>query len=331
MNWRLVALVLGALGLLVVAVMATHVAPLEALERLYVSSLGSPRAISGTIKETTPLLIAGLAVFLALRAGLFNIGVEGQLVVGALACATVALQFPGPLGLVLGGITGVAAGALWALPAGLIKAYRGGHEVITTIMLNNVAGLLATAVVAGPLKAAGQEGATSATLTDATRLPDLVSGGAFTLSSAVPLGLLLMLGLGLWLKRSVRGYELQAVGANPTAAELAGVSSKRVTTWAMVASGALGGLAGAVQVLAYEGRFYSGFSAGYGFDALGVALLAGASAWAVLPASLLFGILAKGSTAVQILGVPKGITGVVLGLLILIFAAVRYRRAACPS
>ena len=331
MNWRLVALVVGAVALLTVAVMATHVAPLDALQSLLKSSLGSPRAIAGTIKETTPLLIAGLAVFLALRAGLFNIGVEGQLVVGALACTAVALRFPGPMGIVLGAATGVAAGALWALPAGLIKAYRGGHEVITTIMLNNVAGLLATAIVAGPLKAAGQESATSALLPESTRVPELISGGSFTLSSAVPFALLLMVGLGFWLKRSVGGYELKAVGANPSAAELAGISAKRVTTRAMVASGALGGLAGAVQVLAYEGRFYAGFSSGYGFDALGVALLAGASAWAVLPASLLFGILAKGSTAVQILGVPKGITGVVLGLLILIFAAVRYRRTACPS
>ncbi len=331
MNWRLAALVVGAVALLAAAVLATHHAPLEALRALLDSSLGSPRAIAGTIKETTPLLIAGLAVFLALRAGLFNIGVEGQLMVGALLCTVVALRVPGPLGIGLGVVAGIVGGGLWAWPAGWIKAYRGGHEVITTIMLNNVAALVTTALVAGPFKAAGQESATSATLGETTRLPDLFAGGTFTMSSAVVIGLLLMVGLGFWLKRSVRGYELQAVGANPIAAELAGVSSKRVTTWAMVASGGLGGLAGAMQVLAYEGRFYSGFSSGYGFDALGVALLAGASAWAVLPAAFLFGVLAKGSTAVQILGVPKGITGVVLGLLILIFAAVRYRRAACPS
>jgi simple sugar transport system permease protein len=94
----------------------------------------------------------------------------------------------------------------------------------------------------------------------------------------------------------------------------------------MTVSGALGGLAGAVQVLAYEGRFYSGFSPGYGFDALGVALLAGANAYALLPASLLFGILSKGGTALQIDGVPKGITTVVLGFLILIAAVIRYRK-----
>jgi len=153
----------------------------------------------------------------------------------------------------------------------------------------------------------------------------------WSLNLALGLGIALTAALAWWLRSSVAGYELQAVGANPTAAETAGVSSRRVTTLAMMASGALGGLAGALQVLAYEGRFYAGFSPGYGFDALGVALLAGASAWGVLPASLLFGVLAKGGTSVQILGVPKGITGVVLGLLLVLFAAVRYRRARCPA
>lgn len=331
MSWKLAALVVGALALLAAAVLATDVAPLKALETLLQQSLGSPRALGGTLKETTPLLIAGLAVFLALRAGLFNIGVEGQLLVGALACTVVVLRLPNAFGVILGVPAGMAAGALWALPAGWIKAYRGGHEVITTIMLNSVAGLLTTALVAGPLKAPGQESTTTASVPEALMLPAVFSGEEWSVSVALVLGVLLTAALAWWLRRSVSGYELQAVGANATAAETAGVSSRRVTTLAMVASGALGGLAGALQVLAYEGRFYAGFSPGYGFDALGVALLAGASAWGVLPAALLFGVLAKGGTAVQILGVPKGITGVVLGLLILVFAAVRYRRVQCPA
>ncbi|MCB8932771.1 MAG: ABC transporter permease [Fimbriimonadaceae bacterium] len=331
MNWKLLALVIGAVALLAAAILATDVAPLEALQTLLRGSLGSPRAIGGTLKETTPLLIAGLAVFLALRAGLFNIGVEGQLLVGAMTCTVVVLRLPGVIGVILGVAAGMVAGAAWAFPAGWIKAYRGGHEVITTIMLNSVAALLTTALVAGPLKAPGQESTTTASIPDALLLPAVASGEDWSLSLALVIGVVLTGAMAWWLRSSVGGYELQAVGANPTAAETAGVSSRRVTTLAMMASGALGGLAGALQVLAYEGRFYSGFSPGYGFDALGVALLAGASAWGVLPAALLFGVLAKGGTAVQILGVPKGITGVVLGLLILIFAAVRYRRVQCPA
>lgn len=331
MNWKLLALVVAALMVLAGAILATDVAPLKALQSLWHGSLGSPRAIGGTLKETTPLLIAGLAVFLALRAGLFNIGVEGQLLVGAITCAAVVLRFQGILGVVLGIAAGTGAGALWAFPAGWIRAYRGGHEVITTIMLNNVAALLTSALVAGPLKAPGQESTTTASIPDTLLLPMVASGPDWSLSVALVLGVGLTAGVAWWLRSSVAGYELQAVGANPTAAEIAGISRRRVTTLAMMASGALGGLAGALQVLAYEGRFYSGFSPGYGFDALGVALLAGASAWGVLPAAFLFGVLAKGGTAVQILGVPKGITGVVLGLLILIFAAVRYRRVQCPA
>jgi general nucleoside transport system permease protein len=119
---------------------------------------------------------------------------------------------------------------------------------------------------------------------------------------------------------------LQAVGANSRAAEFAGIDQRKTMLLAMLASGAIAGIAGAVQVLAFEGRFYSGFSPGYGFDALGVALLAGNNALGILPAALLFGILAKGGTALQIEGVPKGITTVVLGFLILISAAVRYRQ-----
>jgi simple sugar transport system permease protein len=299
---------------------------MQAASALYKGSLGTPGAIGRTLKETTPLLIAGLAVFLALRAGLFNIGVEGQLVVGACACAAVAVKVPGPLGIVLGALAAMAAGALWALPAGLIRAYRNGHEVITTIMLNNVAGGLTTALVAGPLRAAGQENTTTADLTTATRLPNLYSHGPFQMNIGLFIGILLSVGLALWLRRTVAGYELQAVGANATAARFAGVRPERVLVRAMLASGALAGLGGAVQVLAYEGRFYAGFSPGYGFDGLGIALLAGGSAYGVVPASLLFGILAQGSVSLGIAHIPKGITTVVLGLVILVAAALRYRK-----
>ncbi len=122
------------------------------------------------------------------------------------------------------------------------------------------------------------------------------------------------------------GYELSATGANAIAAEVAGVNVKRMTVRAMAASGAIGGLAGACQVLAYEWRFYEGFSPGYGFDALGVALLAGATPWGLLPASVLFGLLTTSSTALAANGVPRGLNGVLLGLLIIGFAAYRYRR-----
>jgi ABC-type uncharacterized transport system permease subunit len=304
-----------------------NVSPMEALRVLLKGSFGSPKAFAGTLKETTPLLIAGLAVFFALKAGLFNIGVEGQFLMGALGATVVGLHVGGVPGIVLGMAAGVLCGLLWALPAALIKAYKNGHEVITTIMLNNVAAALTLALVKGPLRDPGQEGSSTATLDASLWLPSLDFGtptGRF--SVAILAGLALVVAAAIWLKKTVGGYELRATGANPVAAAFAGVKTKSVVVKAMCVSGALGGMAGALHVFASEHRFYDGFSSGYGFDALGVALLAGSSPYGLLPAAIGFGALAQGSTGIQILGVPKGLTYVVLGLLVLTFAVVRYRR-----
>ena len=318
-------LLVGATLLLLLGALAlSHVAPGVAVVALLKGSLGTPRGLAQSLANTTPLLLAGTAVFLALRAGLFNIGAEGQFLVGALACTGIALRVPGVAGIVLGTLAAIVAGACWALPAGAIRAYRGGHEVITTIMLNNVAVYLTDYLVSGPMRAPGGD-TTTASVTPGTRLPTILHLGNFSLNVVLPFAVLLTVALAFWLRKTVAGYELRAVGANPTAARNAGVDPKRTIVRAMLASGAIAGLAGAVQVLAYEGRFYTGFSPGYGFDALGVALLAGGSAFALLPSAFLFGVLAKGSLALQIEGVPKGTTGVMVALLILIAAAVRSR------
>lgn len=326
MNWRISALIAGALVVLVGALVLAHASPIESVLLLLKGSLGSLSAIGGTLKEATPLLLAGLAVYVGLKAGLFNIGVEGQLVMGAMSCTVIALRVPGPTGVILGMLVGTLTGALWAIPAALIKAYRNGHEVITTIMLNWLAVKLTDYLTAGPIKSPTDQSATTAILADNTHLPSVLTIGNFELNIGLILGIALTIGISWWLRKTVAGYELRAVGANPIAARFAGVSTPKVTVWAMAASGAIAGLGGAVQVLAYEWRFFQGFSPGYGFDGLGVALLAGNSAVGVMPASLLFGILAKGSTALESNGVPRGITTVVLGLLVLIAAAIRYRK-----
>lgn len=317
---------LCAIALVVGAIVAAGAAPGETLQSLYQGALGTPRAIEGTLKEFTPLLIAGIAVYLALRAGLFNIGVEGQYMVGALGCAVVALRFPGWLGILLGLSAGAVLGALWALPAGLIKALRGGHEVITTIMLNNIAIQLTSALVAGRFKDPVQQGTTTASISPSMMLPTFGSEPKFSVALFLGLGMVGI--LWVWLKKTVPGYEMQAVGANAKAATLAGIDAKGVTIRAMACSGAIGGIAGALQVLAFEGRYFVGFSGGYGFDALGVALLAGSQPVLLIPSAFLFGILNKGSTTIQIMhGVPKGLSFVILGLIIIVFAAIRYRKA----
>lgn len=325
MNWKLLALIVGAVLLVVAALYVAGANPGEAVVAMLKGSLGSSAAITGTLREMTPMLFAGLAVFLALRAGLFNIGVEGQLVVGALTCAVLALRFPGFPGVLVGMLGGMVAGALWALPAGLIKAYRNGHEVITTIMLNSVAGLLTAYLVDGPFKAPKAASPTTSLLPESTHLGNVIQQPV-TMNWAIVLGVLLAVAMAWWLRRTVAGYELRSVGANATAARFAGVDARAVIVKAMLGSGAVAGLAGAMQVLCYEFRFYQDFSPGYGFDALGVALLSGGSALGVIPASFVFGMLNKGAISLAIVGVPKGIVGVILGLLILIAAAIRYRR-----
>lgn len=325
-NLRVWVLVVASIAAVLGLVALSNVGVREAFSGLIEGSLGSSGALNGTLKEMTPLLIAGLAVYVALRAGLFNIGVEGQLVVGAMCCAVVALRVPGPAGLLAGCVAGCVAGALWALPAGAIKAYKGGHEVITTIMLNNIAVQFAHYMTDGPIKAPGQMNTTTERVSEGAMFPLLWSDPPLRISSALLMGALIVVGFSIWLKRTVAGYELDLVGKNPRAAEFAGVATKRVVLSSMLFSGALAGLAGSAMVLGHEGRFYAGFSPGYGFDALGVAILAGNTPVALLASSFFFGVLNKGAAAIQIVGVPKGISTIVLGLLIVIFAAVRYRK-----
>lgn len=322
LGWTHAAFVAASIALIFVSVRATG-ADFGETGRFFVQgSLGGPAAWTRTLKELMPLLLLGTAVLVALRAGLFNIGADGQFTVGALGAAIVALQMGGTQGIVIGMLAGIVFGALWAFPAGWIRAFRGGHEVISTIMLNNVARLLTLYLVKGPIKDPAQQGQTTATFPIATNMPEVTLPSGTIVSSGLVLGLLVLLGFWLWERKTVAGYELNLVGANPTAAAAAGVSARNVTLGAMVASGAVAGLAGALFVLGIEHRFYANLSPGYGFDALGVAMLAVSGAPAIIPAALAFAVVSTGTAAIQILGVPRGLSGVILGLALLGVAAI---------
>ncbi len=322
MNWRIAGLVAGAVALLVGVLVLGGFPAGKVLIGMADGAFGNAAKFSGTLKEMTPLLVAGVAVFVALRAGLFNIGVEGQFTMGAMVCAVIALRMPGSGGMVLGMLGGAVAGAVWAYPAAAIKAYRNGHEVITTIMLNNIAGFLTTALLAGPLKDPTQQGVTTPDIS--SQLPNVLTKPAINLALVLGLGMVAL--LWVWLKRRVSGFEHEAVGANVGTATLSGIATKAVIIRAMLISGAVGGLAGAFQVLAFEGRYYKDFSQGYGFDSLGVALLAGSNPIALIPSAFMFGAIKKGSSAIgSDLSVPKGISLLILGVIIVVFAAIRYR------
>ena len=323
-SWRFIVLTLGALGVLGMALAAAGLNPAMTAGAIVQGSVGSAAGWRETLKEMTPLLLAGLAVFVGLRAGLFNIGAEGQILTGALASAAVAQVVQGPPGIVLATLAAGIAGAAWATPAALIKVYRGGHEVITTIMLNSIAALGCTAMVKGPLRDPAQQSATTALIDPSLFLPNLIHQGSFRLNLAWLMAILAVAVFAVWYRRSVGGYELAAVGASPEAALAAGINVRRTQIVAMAWSGGLAGLAGALLVLGHEHRFYADFSSGYGFDALGVALLAGHSVPAITIGAFVFAVISRGVSSVT--GISRGLTGIVLGLLILVFAAWQSRR-----
>ena len=325
MKLKIPILYICAITIIVLSLLIVHADIFKAITTIFSGSICDAGKLSGTIKEMTPLLILGSAVYLALKAGLFNIGAEGQYTVGACFASITMIKIGGATGVIVGCIVGIVCGALWAYPAGLIKAYRNGHEVITTIMLNAVALNLTKVLVAGPFKGSDQITPSTSIMPSKTQLTPLITIGNLEVPQSFVVGIVCVLVLAYWLNRTISGYEHKATGANATAAKFAGVRTKQVTIKAMLLSGGLSGLAGALQVAQFEHRFYDGFSTGYGFDALGVALLAGSNPYYLLFSSFFFGVLNKGGTALAILGIDKGITMVILAVVILMFAAVRYK------
>lgn len=290
---------------------------------LFGGALGSGPAIAETLVQMVPLLIAGLAVALAFHASLFNIGVEGQLVFGGLVAGIVgaSLEMPPTLLMVVCILAGMTGGALFALIPALLKAYRGAHEVVTTIMMNFVAVAICEYAVSptGPFVATDQPSATER-IPDGTRLPIIWDGTRLHAGLLVALAAVIVV---MWaLYRTPAGFRLRLMGANHGAARAFGVSIERVTILAMLASGALAGLAGAVQVLGVFGRFYAGFSPGYGFDAIAVALLGALSPIGVIASAFFFAVLHAGSVPLQaIAGISREMVGVVSGLVVAFVAA----------
>lgn len=285
------------------------------------------RPFTETLNYATPLIAAGLGVALAFRAGLFNIGGQGQMLVAASAAGWVGFGVSGvpfPLHLLLAVLAGVAAGALWAGLAGVLKAYTGAHEVIVTIMLNYVAFYLVSYLLATPglLQAPGSANPKTPPTAESAQLPPLL-GERFNLHWGFVLALLAVVFVWWLLSRSSAGFAFRAVGENPRAARVAGIDTGRATVSAMLVAGGLVGLAGASQVL---GGVTTGFSsdidAGIGFDAITVALLGGSRPWGVLAAGILFGAFKAGGSTMQASeGIPSDIVLVVQSLIVLFIAA----------
>ena len=303
----------------------------RALGALWRGSVGSSYALtSATLVRATPLLLAGLAVTVAFRAGVWNIGAEGQLLVGAAAAVGMAsLPMPGVFRVALALCAAATAGALWAAPAAALRA-RGVLEVISTIMLNFVALNLVGFLVRGPLQEPTHAYPQSSTLPLEARLPR-IAGTRLHLGVAIAVAAALV----LWviMTRTAWGFRVRAVGANARAAATAGlIDVARTTRTAFLLSGALAGLAGGIEATGVTFALYEGLSPGYGYTAIAVALLARLDPILVVPSAFLFGALEAGATAMQRdASVPSALVSVVEGSLVLLVLAAPRLRALLDS
>ncbi len=321
----LTALVVGGI---IIAIVGGD--PFDAYLGLLQGAFGSPKALSETAVWATPYILAGLAVALAFKGGLFNIGAEGQLALGAVFSSWIGYALPDALGFDLPAIIhiplavgfGMLAGAVWAAIPGALKAYLGGHEVINTIMMNYIALNLTSFLLNGVMKDPSPTNVIARTppIAMSARIPPLIEG--FRVHWGFVLALVVA-GLVWWLLwKTTLGFEIRTVGSNPDAARYAGIDVEYITVLTMAFSGMLAGLAGTIEVTALNYRHELGFSIGYGFDAIAIALLGKTHPLGIVLAAILFGALRNGATRMQFLTqIPVDIISVIQALVLLFVAA----------
>ena len=314
-----------------VLILAVGDSPLSTYTLLIGSALTWPDGIGYTLFYATPLIFTGLAVAVAFRCGLLNIGAEGQLYAAAFVTAWVGITFAGLTAWLLVPLCFLAAlfaGGFWGAVPGVLKARFGAHEVITTIMMNFIAVALASYFTQYHYKAPGDPILETVPIGESARIARL---GRFVpdfperipLNLAFPLALVACVLVYLLLWRTRWGYEIRATGANAAAAQYGGIVTGRQIVLAMAISGALAGMVAVNEVMGYRYRYYDGFSAGYGFTGIAVALLGRNHPAGVVLASLLFGALLRGGLFVDIFTehVSKDLVTVLQGIIILFVAA----------
>ncbi len=331
LGWRLAenvgvplcaVLVSFALGAVFIAGVGAD--PVHVYGTLFAGTFGSAYGFGQVLFKATPLICTGLAVAFAFRAGLFNIGAQGQVEIGTFVLAWVGTQvpeaWPAWLDIVVCVAAGMTAGALWAAIPGVLKATRGTHEVINTLMLNFIAVALINYWLTGPLAVTGtmHTAPVAAELARLERWVPGFAGSPVNVSVALALGAALFVYVLLW--HTTFGYEVRAVGLSPDAARFGGMSVGGVTVGVMALSGALSGLVGANFVLGYKHYYEEGFSGGVGFMGIAVALLGRNHPLGVVLAALLFGMLSYGGLVINGL-VPKELVDILQAIVILMVVA----------
>ena len=307
-----------------ILIFATGDHPLTAYKFMIVGAFGNSAALISTINKAVPISLAGFAVALSSKAGIFNIGIEGQLIFGAIG-STIAGLFivglPAYIHLPVCLVTGMLFGALYALLPAALYVKKGVNLLVIHIMMNSIAGLLLTYVVMGPLMGDNKYVSATNIVQDTAKLPYLI-----TTPNKMTIGVLISIFVAciLWfyIDKTVSGYMLRACGDNNIAARFSGIKVKYYQTGALLASGALAGLAGSVEVLGTFQRLYDNFSPGYGFDGIPIAMLASGNPFGILIGAFLFGALRVGSINMQAkAGISSEIVSVIQGVLITLIAS----------
>lgn len=312
----------AALAVGAVLMLLAGASPIAAYGALFRQALTTYFGFADTLTKMTPLLLSSLGVLVALRAGQFNLGAEGQIYMGGLGSLLVGLAFSGlpmVIHLPLALLGGFVFGAAWGAIAGYLKVTRGLNEVLTTLLLNYVAQFFISYLVNGPLKAANAPSPFSELVAKSAYLPTILA--KTQAHAGIFLGLVLAIILTVAFAVTAWGYRVDAVGQNPVAAAYAGIKVKRTVLSVMALSGGLAGLAGSSEVLGLKRRLFEDFSPGYGFDALAIALLSRGNPAVVIFTSFFFGVLRSGANVMQrSASVPVSIVYAIQGLTVLFVA-----------
>ena len=302
--------------------------PIAAYAALFQGAFGSVSAIANTLCKSVPLIFTGLAVSLAMKGGLLNVGAEGQLYIGAFISVIVAITFPTLPSLILlplAILCGILGGMLWGGIVGFLKAKRGVNEVIVTLMMNYIAILLTSYLVNGPFKSKGMVPQTEVIPVGAV-LPKLIPRTQLTVALLIAIVVVFL--VHLFLNKTSWGYEIRAVGENPAAAEAAGINITGITILTMALSGGIAALAGISEVLGRYGRFIDGFSPSFGFTGIAIAVLGKGHPFGTIITAILFGAMDAGSMRMnRVAGISSSMVNVIQGLVILFVAAPEIYRA----